>query len=128
VDHDIPHDVHVEASSRRHRKTVSLDESRFLQQAECRFDGGVVAFDVTDLEDAARAPRAIDQVLRLLPGDGDRLLDEDIPSPVEESAGHFAVPDRRCRDHRGVAGRRDGLQVRERRDAELARRLVGRRS
>src|SRR5260221_3335701 len=79
VDHQVQHDVDVEAAGRERAQAMHLDEARLRDRGQEDVGGRIEALDVPDLEQGSPLLRQRDQVVRFLEGRGHGLLDQDVP-------------------------------------------------
>src|SRR5438067_8149788 len=90
VDHQVEEDVDVERASDEDAEALGLDVADVAQQRRHRGDGGVVALDVADLDDAAVFLGEVDEALGVVDGVGDRLLDHDVAAGLDQRGADLA--------------------------------------
>src|SRR5918992_4019234 len=95
VNHQVEDDSDVRAAGVEGRETIALDESRRTDVRQRRPDRPVEPLDVPGLYDHAGASCELEQLVRLLEADGDRLLDQHVFPPLEGRLGDRVVRRRR---------------------------------
>ena len=91
MDHQVEHDVDVEAAGRERAEAMDLDEPGLEGRLAQRVDGRIEPLDVPDLQDRPLLAGQPDQVLRLRQTGRHRLLDEDVLARFEQRPGHPVV-------------------------------------
>ncbi len=93
VDHQIEHDVHIEAAQCEYAHAVNFEKQGEGCQALEREDGGVEAFEMADLEDSVVARGGFDQAVGFGQGGRDGFFDEHVEPGFEQSAADLGVGD-----------------------------------
>ena len=83
VDHEVEHDVDIEGARGKDAEPVHLKEHGAVEKRLDGGDGGVKAFQVTDLQDAMTIRSEGDQLVGLFQSRCDGLLDQNVDSRFE---------------------------------------------
>jgi len=102
VDHEVEDDIDVEGAGSEDAEAVGLEEHGAVEVGLDGGDGGIEAFEVADLKDAAALLGGFDEAVCLVSSGGDRFLDEDVDSLLEELHGHVVVGESRDADRGSV--------------------------
>ena len=125
MDHEVEHDVDIQAPAGEDAQAVDLDEERLADDGERGLDGRVVALDVADLHDPPLRPGQGQKAVRLAEARGDRFLNQHVQPPLQEERRDLRVAARWCRDDRRLRLLRDRLESRQDPQAEFSRDLAG---
>jgi len=123
VNHEVQDDVHVQTTRAKQAEPVNLEEKRdardFLQSG----NGGVKAFQVTDLQDALVLGRRVYQTPRRGQIGRDRLFHQDVDARCEQLASDFSVQRSGHCNHRRIDFALELTERSERQAIMLGRRL-----
>jgi hypothetical protein len=110
VDHDIEDDADVEAASGVRRKASDLEEAGVVEALLEGVEGGVEAFDVSDLKHEAFVSREVGHFGGLLGIFGDGFLDQHVFARSKEFHDDLVMEIRGGGDGDGVAGSDEVVQ------------------
>ena len=91
VDHEVEDDSDVGNARIERSEAVAFNECGAVEHSAQVADGGVVAFDVADLEDAVVALSHVDEVFGVFDGGGNGFFDHAVDAAREELGGDFVV-------------------------------------
>src|SRR6266545_3338843 len=91
VDHQVEHDVNVQAPIRKHPEAMHLNESRRRHERHHRRDCGVVAFRVANGERGARCRGCGEKRVSFRDRARDRLFDEHGDAPIQKGQRDLVV-------------------------------------
>ena len=114
VDHHVVDDVDVEAARRKNAEAMDFEKHRARDDFSDGDDGGIEAFDVADLKNAATAFRCGDERVGFVERCGDGLFDEHVDSGCEDAGADARVLG--CRN-----GEADGVDAIGRECVEVAK-------
>src|SRR4051812_34656249 len=78
MNHEIKHDIDVEAARRKCREPVDLEELWLCRDLCCRHDDGIKSFDVSHLENSSVVVCRLDQFGCIRNCGGDRLFHQNV--------------------------------------------------
>jgi hypothetical protein len=84
MDHDIVDYVNIETAGRENSHAMDFEKHRLGDNLLDGYNGGIEAFDLPDLENAAEAFCGCDQLVGFVKGGGDRFFDEHVVSRFEK--------------------------------------------
>ena len=91
VDHDVIDDVDIEAARRKNAEAMDFEKHRARDDFSDGDDGGIEAFDVADLKNAAAAFCGGNERVGFIERCGDGLFDEDVDSRCEDAGADTRV-------------------------------------
>ena len=113
VDHHVVDDVDIEAARRKNAEAMDFEKHRARDDFSDGDDGGIEAFDVADLKNAAAAFRGGDERVGFVERCGDGLFDEHVNSGREDAGADARV-------FGGGHGEADGVDAVGRERVEVA--------
>jgi len=118
VDHQIEHDIDVQASRREYCQPVDLHKARLPFDPHEPLNSRIEVLDVANSQDPIA--RRCYETVGLLQGRCDWLLDQDMDSTVEQIAADLTVVDRRHSHHGSLQALSKAVEVIEDLSPELA--------
>ncbi len=91
VDHEVEDDVDVEGAGAEDAEAVGLEEHGLVDAGLERGDGGVEAFEVSYLDEAAMLVGDANEFIGLSEIGGDRFFDEQVQACGEQGGGELEV-------------------------------------
>ena len=113
VNHQIEHRPNVGRSARERPVPFALDQLGPERLGRDRFEGGIEALDVADLNDAVSAPGGLDDGIRLVERRRKRLFDEHMDAVLEKRRRHRVMLHGRHDDAGGIDLIEQRAKVRE---------------
>jgi hypothetical protein len=83
VDHQVKHDVDIEAAWAKGTQSVNFEKERVAGRTVSGDNPGIEPFDMPDLQDSALRSSTLNKVVRFLNRAGYRLLKENIHAAIE---------------------------------------------
>jgi hypothetical protein len=119
VNHEIEHDGDVRAARIERREPVALDEARLLDVRQRRANRAIESLDVPGLHERTRAAARWRELIGLVQGRGDRLLDQHVNAALQRRGRGGEVRRRRHDDAQRVDRIEERVERRKSRDAKL---------
>jgi len=123
VDHQVEHDIDIQAPGREDRQSMNLDEPGLPFYLHQPLDGRIEELDVTDSQDPV--PGRSHQAVGFFQARGEWLLDQDVYSPLEQITSDLTMIDGRHGDHGRLQPTGNFAQAVEDLDTELLRHALG---